>query len=102
MQEKIYSFCMIGYMFFGQKKKLLEDRRHTAEGSPRGYRVMVLGISILLVLYVTLSIGLVFSGFVIAAKKAQRRHEESTKKGMRTMLLFLFLTYTIKADSLRY
>lgn len=46
------------------------DRRHTAEGSPRGHGVMVLKINVLYVYCAALYIGLVFSGFVVVAKKA--------------------------------
>ena len=64
---------------FGQKRRF-EDRRHTVEGSPRGHGVIVLGINALCIRYAVLYTGLVFSGFVVAAKKAQKRHDEGEKK----------------------
>lgn len=59
---------------FGSEKRLCGDRRHTAEGSPRGHGVMVLKINVLYVYCAALYIGLVFRDFVVAAKKAQRTH----------------------------
>ena len=61
------------------------DCRHTAEGSPKGHVVIVLEINVLYIEYAALYIGLVFSGFVVAAKKAQRRHEERARKAQRAI-----------------
>lgn len=40
----------------------------------------MLGINVLCIQYAVLYIGLVFSGFVVAAKKAQRTNEEGAKR----------------------
>lgn len=73
----------------GQKKRLCDDHRHTAEGSSKGREVMALGISVLYVYFADLCIGLVFSGFVVAAKKAQRIHEEGGQSGINNVI-FLY------------
>lgn len=75
MQEDILFLYEWVYVL-GSEKKLCDDRRHIAEGSSKGREVMALGISVLYVYFADLCIGLVFSGFVVAAKKAQRIHEE--------------------------
>ena len=51
---------------------------------------MMLKINALCVLDAGLSIGLVFSGIVVVAKKAKRRHEEGEKKGSGQYCYFYF------------
>jgi len=67
-------------MCFWSEIRRSGDRRHTVEGPSKGHRVMALRINVLCVWYAALYIGLVFSGFVVAAKKVRGTHEEGIKK----------------------
>ena len=70
---------LIGKMSRGIEK----GRRETVEGPPKNHQPLGLKISSLSSCLVRTRNALVFRRYVIATKKAQRRHKEPTKKGER-------------------
>ena len=70
-------------LFLSIERKMtrgLTKCKETAEGSPKGHGVIVLEMSCLCVCVDVSVIWLIFSAIVLLAKKAQRTHEEVTKK----------------------
>ena len=71
------------HIFLSIERKMtrgLTKCKETAEGSPKGHGLIVLKMNCLCVCVDVSVIWLIFSAIVLLAKKAQRTHEEVTKK----------------------